>query len=78
MQTDKELISMALSNWANHIETGDMRFTRAEVAARVESLPNKPEYREDRARFERMLTRIAGLSDDQQQLVLRLRRLAVS
>lgn len=78
MQTDKELISMALANWANHIETGDVRFTRNDVAGRVESLSHKPEHREDRVRFERMLMRVASLSDDQQQLVRRLRQLAVS
>ncbi len=77
MSTDQDLTIRALQLWANYIETGDLSLSRRDVRSRLDALPNKPSSARDREALNTMLARVAGLDDEQQQLVQRLRRMAM-
>ncbi len=77
MQTDKELVIYALQLWANYIETGDINLSRRDVRSQLDAVPNKPSHAREREELNTMLARVAGLSDEQQEQVQHLRKMAM-
>ena len=67
---DKNLISQALKFWANHIETGNLTLNAKDIELILKSEDKKDPYRM------RTKGEIKALSEDQMELVLRLRKLS--
>jgi len=66
MLTDEELKSRALSQWANYIETGTVTLSAQDVQQQNQSRPLK----ERKA--------LPDLSEEQRQMVARLRQLSIN
>lgn len=64
-ETDADLIGFALTSWANKIETGDSNLSRMDIQAMASSLSPR-----------QMFSYTKNLTDDQIDLVKRIRKLA--
>ena len=75
MESSKEMIVIALQMRANYIETGDVVLSRNDAISHNESIVRENKQYSYSSYQDRLHT-IKKLTDEQQELVLKLRKLA--